>query len=131
MMRKEFSIDENRTYLMGHSMGGAGTLFLGSKHAREWAAIAPIASAAFSMQNDRAKYLKDIKDAALPVIFVHGDMDEVVSVSITRGWVETAKEMKMDFEYVEVPGAGHGPIIEAGMPDIFKYFGAHIKGAKK
>ena len=32
MMRKEFNIDDKRTYLMGHSMGGAGTLFLGSKY---------------------------------------------------------------------------------------------------
>ncbi len=31
IMRKEFNVDPNRTYLMGHSMGGAGTLFLGFK----------------------------------------------------------------------------------------------------
>jgi len=36
MMKKEFNVDENRTYLMGHSMGGAGALFLGSKHAAQW-----------------------------------------------------------------------------------------------
>jgi predicted peptidase len=41
MMRKEFNVDENRTYLMAHSMGGAGTYFLGWKHASEWAAIHP------------------------------------------------------------------------------------------
>jgi len=29
MIRKEFNVDERRTYLMGHSMGGAGTLYLG------------------------------------------------------------------------------------------------------
>ena len=33
MARKEFNVDERRTYLMGHSMGGAGTLYLGSKYA--------------------------------------------------------------------------------------------------
>src|SRR6478609_11883036 len=26
MIKKEFTVDENRTYLMGHSMGGAGTI---------------------------------------------------------------------------------------------------------
>ncbi len=26
--RSKFNIDPNRTYLMGHSMGGAGTIFL-------------------------------------------------------------------------------------------------------
>ena len=34
MMRKEFNVDEQRTYLMGHSMGGAGALFLGVKYVR-------------------------------------------------------------------------------------------------
>lgn len=27
MIKKEFNVDDKRTYLMGHSMGGAGTLF--------------------------------------------------------------------------------------------------------
>ena len=31
IMRKEFSIDDKRTYLMGHSMGGAGALFLAAR----------------------------------------------------------------------------------------------------
>jgi len=39
MIRKEFNIDENRTYLMGHSMGGAGSIYLGVKYASIWAAV--------------------------------------------------------------------------------------------
>ena len=39
MIRKEFNVDENRTYLMGHSMGGAGSIYLGVKYASIWAAI--------------------------------------------------------------------------------------------
>ena len=34
MIRKEFNVDERRIYLMGHSMGGAGTYYLGSKYAK-------------------------------------------------------------------------------------------------
>jgi hypothetical protein len=30
--------------------------------------------------------------------------------------------------YVEVPGATHGPIIEAGMADIFAFFAEHRRG---
>ena len=62
LMKKEFNIDENRTYLMGHSMGGAGTLFLGSKHAADWAAIAAMAPAAFRM-NDKgwAEQLRNVE----------------------------------------------------------------------
>ena len=53
MMRKEFNVDDKRTYLMGHSMGGAGTLYLGSKYASDWAAIAAMAPAAFRMAAER------------------------------------------------------------------------------
>ena len=45
MVRTEFNVDERRIYLMGHSMGGAGTYYLGSKHGNVWAALAPIAPA--------------------------------------------------------------------------------------
>lgn len=40
MARREFNVDERRTYLMGHSMGGAGALYLGSRYASDWAAVA-------------------------------------------------------------------------------------------
>src|SRR5262249_6645052 len=61
MIRKEFNIDERRIYLTGHSMGGAGTYYLGSKYANLWAAIAPVAPAAMGMNNDRTKILQSIK----------------------------------------------------------------------
>ena len=66
MMREEFNIDENRTYLMGHSMGGAGALFLGQKYADQWAAVAAIAPAAFMMQPNRSEMLGTMRDAGRP-----------------------------------------------------------------
>jgi predicted esterase len=130
MMRKEFNVDENRTYLMGHSMGGAGTFFLGSKHAKEWTALAPIAPAAFSMAANRGAILQAIKDAGVPIFVTTGDADEMVPVAGTRGWVDTMKELNMNHEYKEYPGVTHGPIIEAAMPDIFAYFARHTKVRK-
>jgi poly(3-hydroxybutyrate) depolymerase len=131
MMRKEFNVDDSRTYLMGHSMGGAGTYFLGSKHAKEWAALAPIAPAAFLMNNDRATILQGIKDANVPMLVTTGDADEAVPVTNTRMWAETMKELKMNYEYKEYPGVTHGPIIEAAMADIFAFFKTHSKAAAK
>jgi predicted peptidase len=127
MIRKEYKIDNDRTYLMGHSMGGAGALFLGSKHAKEWAAIAPIAPAAFRMNDTRADILKAIKAAGVPLFVTTGDADEAVPVSNTRMWADTMKELKLKGEYKEYPGVTHGPIIEAAMPDIFAFFKAHKK----
>jgi poly(3-hydroxybutyrate) depolymerase len=131
MMRKEFNVDDSRTYLMGHSMGGAGTFFLGSKHAKEWAAIAPIAPAAFLMNQNRATILQGIKDGGVPMIVTQGDADTAVPVTNTRMWVDTMKELKMNCQYKEIPGADHGNVIDQGMPEIFAFFKEHAKAATK
>jgi predicted peptidase len=131
MIRKEFSVDERRIYLMGHSMGGAGTYFLGSKHANIWAALAPIAPAAMGMTNDRTRILQAIKDASVPMLVSMGDADEAVPVANVRMWVETMKELKMNFEYKEHPGVTHGPIMGASMSDIYAFFARHSKPAAR
>jgi hypothetical protein len=59
-------------------MGGAGTIFLGQKHAEEWAALAAIAPAAFMMQRDQKDVLAPIKAAGLPLMITQGDADPVV-----------------------------------------------------
>ena len=131
MIRKEFNVDERRMYLMGHSMGGAGTIYLGSKYPKMWAAIAAEAPAAMGMNNDRTKILQGIKDGGVPLFVVQGDADEAVPIANTRMWVDTMKELKMDFEYKEVPGVTHGPIIGVGMPDVFDFFNKHTKPASR
>lgn len=44
-VRRRFSIDEDRIYLTGHSMGGTGTTYLALRHPDVFAAAAPMASA--------------------------------------------------------------------------------------
>ena len=127
MIREEFNVDESRIYLTGHSMGGAGTLFLGSKHADIWAAIAPVAPAAFSMTENRAEILGKLKEAGVPVMIVHGADDELVPVDLARTWVATMEELGMEHEYVELPGVTHGPVITASQEYIFEFFGKHSK----
>jgi predicted peptidase len=129
MVRKEFNVDDRRIYLMGHSMGGAGTYYLGAKHATIWAALAPIAPAAMSMTNDRAKVLQSIKDAGVPMLVSMGDADEAVPVANVRMWVETMKALEMTFEYKEHPGVTHGPIMAASMADIYAFFAKHSRAA--
>jgi poly(3-hydroxybutyrate) depolymerase len=129
MIRKEFNVDERRIYLMGHSMGGAGTYYLGSKYAQVWAALAPIAPAAMGMTNDRTKVLQAIKDARIPMLVSMGDADEAVPVANVRLWVDTMKELQMTYEYKEHPGVTHGPIMGASMEDIYAFFARHSKPA--
>src|SRR5262245_47718284 len=47
IVRKEYTIDPDRIYLMGHSMGGGGTWHLGIKYPDVWAGLAPLAPAIF------------------------------------------------------------------------------------
>jgi predicted peptidase len=131
MIRKEFNIDDRRIYLMGHSMGGAGTYYLGSKHGNVWAALAPIAPAAMGMTNDRVKVLQAIKDARVPMLVSMGDADEAVPVANVRTWVDTMKELQMNVEYREHPGVTHGPIMAASMDDIYAFFAKHSKPAAR
>jgi predicted peptidase len=122
IVRKEYNIDENRIYLMGHSMGGAGTLYLGSKYPSIWAAIAPIAPAAFGIEPDILEKIKN-----MPIIFVHGATDEVVPVDISRKWVDKAKSLNMTYEYNEMEGITHGPVITAALKSVYAFFNKHSK----
>jgi predicted esterase len=125
LILKEFNVDERRTYLMGHSMGGAGTFHMGVKQAGNWAAIAAIAPAAFGMD---PKSITTVPD--MPVIIVHGDMDTAVPVSVGRAWADVLKGANMTHEYMEVPGGDHGNVISIGMPNIFAFFAKHSKAAR-
>lgn len=123
--RAEYAVDPNRVYLMGHSMGGAGTIYLGQKHADRWAALAAIAPAAFMMQPDQKAILGRIRDAKVPLMITQGAADPVVPATNTRTWAAEMAGNGMVQEYVEMEGRDHGNIIADGMPAIFRWFAAH------
>src|SRR5690606_4016498 len=122
MAREEFNIDPDRTYLMGHSMGGAGAIFLGQKHAGQWAAVAAIAPAAFLMQPTQRDILRPMQDAGVPLMITEGSIDNVVPPEGVRTWAAAMEEMGMAHEYIEMEGLDHGTIIGGSMPDIFRFF---------
>jgi poly(3-hydroxybutyrate) depolymerase len=113
---KDFTIDDKRIYLIGHSMGGAGTWHLGTKYADLWAGLAPIAPAAFGQPSGLDKLAK------VPVFVVQGDNDNLVPASGTRRWVAKLEELKVPHEYLEIAGGGHGDVIATGLPRIFEFF---------
>ena len=122
LVRKEFTVDDDRTYVMGHSMGGAGTLYLAIKYPQRWAAAAAIAPAAFSVDKEGLS-----KIPKMPIMVVHGDMDTVVPTSVGRAWVDAMKALNMNHQYIEVPGGDHGSVISSHQADIFAFFAKHSR----
>ena len=123
LVTDEYNVDPDRTYLMGHSMGGAGTLHLAIKYPRRWAAIAALAPAAFAVDRDGLS-----KIPKMPVMLVHGDMDTVVPVTVGRAWAEAMKSIPMkDYRYIEVPGGDHGTVIGSHQAEVFAFFARHSR----
>jgi len=130
IIRKEFNVDERRTYIMGHSMGGAGAIYLGVKYASYWAGIGAMAPATAPAGLNPANYsLEPAKD--VPFVIVQGDNDTLVPVAGTRLWIDKMKELKITNQYVEVPGGDHGSVLTTGMADIFAFFNKHSKTASR
>lgn len=124
LMKKEFTIDEQRIYLMGHSMGGGGTMHLALKYPDIWAGLAPIAPAIFR----KPEALEKIKH--IPIIMVQGDADKLVPVEGVRRWADEMKRLQMTYVYIEVPGGGHVDIAMQNMGKIFEFLEKQRKKGK-
>ena len=124
------SVDDNRVYLTGASMGGGGAWLVGTRHPDLFAAIAPV----FGGRDYHAD-LTDQQAAALgphdryrleihstlaqaesllttPVFINHGDQDDLVNVETSRYAVRTMQRWGYDVRYWEHPGVGHGGLGE-------------------
>jgi predicted esterase len=120
----QHNIDPRRIYLLGHSMGGGGALYLGIKYSDIWAAVGATAPAPGSA---RPGDLEKVRQ--LPFIIVHGDADPAVPVQYSRNWADKFKELGMTYEYRELRGAGHEEAIFQGARYVFDFFDQHPRPA--
>jgi poly(3-hydroxybutyrate) depolymerase len=115
----DFNVDRTRVFLMGHSMGGGGTLHLGMKYPDRWAALGAVAPAIYSSPDE----LEAIRQ--MPVIVIQGDRDALVGVQGTRRWIAKMRELEMPHSYIEIEGGDHTRLIAAdpaNMRKIFDFF---------
>lgn len=122
MARKEFNVDDRRIYLMGHSLGGGGALHMGEKYSDIWAAVAPLAPAAFGFQWSAESKLKNV-----PLLIATGDLDTTVRPATAQALADQLKALNFKSEIKILPGLDHGTIIAGAMPDVFAFFGKHAK----
>ena len=114
LVREEFNIDDNRMYLWGHSMGGAGTYHLAAQHAALWAAVG-VAAPAPSASPDQLDAFRHV-----PVIVLQGDQDPLINTTLR--WVAKMRTLGMQHLYVEVKGGDHSRFINADREMIEKIF---------
>lgn len=119
IVRGAYTVDNNRIYLIGQSMGGGGVLYLGSKFPQIWAALAAMAPAIYS-DPDRLTAARHI-----PVMIVQGDADQAVDVRVTRRWAAKMKDLGMEGEYIEVPGGSHASAGRENIGKVFAFLDKH------
>lgn len=122
-VRASYHIDSTRIYLMGNSMGGVGTLYLAAKYSNIWAAISPEGGpiAAWSYPFRR------MRDAHIPVLFVHGALDEHSNPKWSRALVDQARLEKVDARLIIVPGGHHMTAWTLALPQIFDFFDRAVR----
>jgi predicted peptidase len=98
-LQSEFSIDENRLYVTGLSMGGFGVWDALQRHPTRFAAAVPVCAG-----GDPA-FAKQI--AHVPIWAFHGDADTVVKPSRSREMVAALKAADGSPKYTEYPSVGH------------------------
>lgn len=127
LVREKYTIDGDRIFLMGHSMGGAGTYYLGGKYNDIWAGLAPIAGAGGIADSVAAERYK-----AIPILIMHGNKDSIVSVMTSRRAVLALQAVGAPHVYLEFPGMDHEFWIRRGrdhMQRVFLFFSMLSKRA--
>jgi pimeloyl-ACP methyl ester carboxylesterase len=101
-VERRFTIDRDRVYLTGISMGGAGALWYALTRPDVWAAVAPLCAAAIPGSEPLARNLLN-----LPIRLFHGDQDPVIPVQSSRAWQRLLLDAGVPAEYFDYPGVRH------------------------
>jgi poly(3-hydroxybutyrate) depolymerase len=117
LVREKLTIDPDRIFLMGHSLGGAGTYYLGGKYNDIWAGLAPLSGAGGIADATAAEKYKSI-----PMLIMHGDKDSIVPVVTSRRSVLALQAVGAPHVYLEFPGMDHEFWIRRGAEHMDKVF---------
>jgi predicted peptidase len=118
------SVDKERIYLTGLSMGGYGAWALASAYPERFAAITPICGGGRGFMADK---LKDV-----PVWAFHGAKDNVVPLKESEEMVNAVKNRGGDAKLTVYPEAGHDSWTETyNNPQLYEWFLQHRKNRTK
>jgi predicted peptidase len=115
LVTREYNVDLDRTFLMGHSMGGMGTYVLGQKHAERWAAIAVMSGTLADATYD----LERLRNVA--VMLSAGEQESAV-VEAAKEQIEAMHALGITTGLFVAPGATHGSMIASTIPEVLEFF---------
>ena len=95
-----YSIDPDRIYLTGHSLGGRGTWFLASRHPEKFAAIVPLADGPAELS-----WVTPLKQ--VPVWTFHGTKDDLAPFERTEQFVNALKSAGGQVKFTPLPDRDH------------------------
>lgn len=97
-----FSIDRDRVYLTGISMGGGGALWYALTRPDFWAGVAVLAPVV-----PPAAEALTLNAFNLPVRLFQGEEDPVVAAQTSRDWQRRFEDAGVPVRYFEYPGVRH------------------------
>jgi len=141
--KERFSVDDDRVYMGGISMGGAGTWGIASRHPELFAAVSPnlgifdyhvsTPAADIGKMSPLDLYLHEAQSTLVgvdsllttPIFVNHGDQDPVISVDQSRYATRMLQRWGYDVRYWEHPGGGHGDFDTS--PQVYPWFLSHTR----
>ncbi len=119
-VESNYSVDPDRIYVTGLSMGGYGTWSLACRYPERFAAIAPICGGGIPFL---ARSLKDVGVWAF-----HGAKDEMVPLEKSKEMVEMVKSIGGQAKLTVYPEARHNSWTAAyNNPELYEWFLKHKK----
>lgn len=120
---EKYTVDPDRVYLTGLSMGGYGTWALAAAHPERFAAIAPICGGGRPRTAARLK--------GLPTWVFHGAKDPTVPLAQSQEMVDALKAAGGDVRFTIYPEAGHDSWTETyNNPELYTWLLSQKRGAK-
>ncbi len=99
LILKEFNPDPKRIFLFGHSAGGTGGWYLGSKHANRFAGLA---LSAFVTQSASVPFER-LK--GMPILVIVGSKDSPRTVETARNMAQPVAQNGFITQFLEIPEA--------------------------
>ena len=114
------SIDKQRIYLTGLSMGGFGAWDLVSRYPHQFAAVVAICGGGDSDEEVVTRFKH------VPIWAFHGDADQAVKVKRSRDMVAALKSVGGHPKYTEYANTGHNSWTETyANPEVYRWLLSH------